>query len=385
VPIVAYRIEPTGGGDFSVWVRRKSGPTIVAIIFGIALLLPIPIALIYDVVAHPSRAAAHHSRGMPICLWPVLAGVFAVGVWRSILAIIAEFRGLEGNEQWLFTHGQIAPPVDQLGDQLPPMVAALGGIRASLNSTGRKWVIDFSDGARNLYLGPFNSSALARRCEAEFRRLRPGWFPEQPDIAELNGSLGQTRINGYKSLPDPIVSFEPVSVDADRCLLKLRRGGGPPPQIYFVMFWLCAWLAGEIVVAWKLHQNLTALFNHLSPKETISGLCFMLVWFAGWTLFGLLAMWIVVLGLKRTEVWQFTHAEIIAGRSWHWWSRRRLPIDPTVQVRFGPYAGLPSVNFVSAGMMLRLGPFATWELAGKAIGDVQRQFPHWHWPGTGEK
>jgi hypothetical protein len=110
-----------------------------------------------------------------------------------------------------------------------------------------------------------------------------------------------------------------------------------------------------------------------------------LFWWAVWTLFGFLALGIVTIGLKRTEVWKFTQIEIIAGRSWNCWSKRRLPIDQTVHIRFGPFVGPPSVDFISDGMLLHLGPFETWGLAGEAMGDVERQFPHWNWPGAVEK
>ena len=260
LPIVAYRIEPISGGDFSVWVRRKSGPSMVAIIFGIALLIT-PAVFIYLGVAHPSHAGPRGSRGTPICLWPLLVCVLAVVVWHSVQAIIAEFRGLGGKEQWLFAHGQIAPPVDQLGYQLPPMAADFQGIRAGLNVTGGKWVVDFSDGGRNLYLGPFDSKALAQRCEAELRRLRPAWFSQQAGIAVLNGFIGETRINGYKSPPEPVVSFEPVVTDAGECRLQLRRDRRPRRWVYFIMFWLCGWLVGEIVAVWNLFHDLTAIFG----------------------------------------------------------------------------------------------------------------------------
>lgn len=356
----------------------------VIIIFGIAFLT-IPAVFLYRSVAHPSQTGPHGSRGTPICLWPLLICVFAVAIWHSVQAIIAQFRGVDGKEQWLFANGQIAPPVDELGYQLPPMAADFQSIRAGLNVTGGKWVVDFCDGGRNLYLGPFDSKALAQRCEAELRRLRPGWFSQQAGIAVLSGFMGQTRINGYKSPPEPVVSFEPVVSDAGECRLQLRRDRGLRPWVYFIMFWLCLWLAGEIFAVWKLLHDLTATFNHVASKDSMADICFLLFWCALWTLFGLLALSIVTMGLKRTEVWKFTRAEIIAGRSWHSWSERRLPIDHTVQVRYGPFAGPPSVDFISGGLLLHLGPFETWDLAGEAMGDVQRQFPHWHWPGAVNK
>jgi hypothetical protein len=316
---------------------------------------------------------------------PVIVVVVGLAFYRAVRGEISQFKGLGGKEQWSFAHGQVEPPVDVMGYQLPPLVAGIEGIRACLNITGGKWVVDFSAGGRNLYLGPFDSKALALRCEAEIRRLRPGWFAGSSDIAVLNGFLGETRLNGVSTPAGPITSFEPVLFDGGGCLLNFRRERGPRPILGFLAVWLCLWLAGEFLVGWILLRAFISIPDPGGPRDSRLAELFTLAWFLLWTAFGVGALCILTLGLKRKEVWRFTKNAIIAGRSWHWFSKRRLPIDQTIQVRFGSFAGPPSVDFISAGMLLHLGPFETWELAGEAMGDVERQFPHWQWPSTTEK
>jgi len=387
VPIVDYRIEPQGERDFSVWVRRKSRPAIVSIIVCAAFTFLFPaLFFFFFFTSHPSHTRAQSSNGTPICLMPVMVVVVGLALYRGVRGEVAQFKGLGGKEQWSFAHGQIAAPIDVMGYQLPPLVAGIEGIRACLNIIGGKWVVDFSAGGRNLYLGPFDSKALAIRCEAELRRLRPGWFAASSGIAVLNGFLGETRFNGVSTPPEPIISFEPVLIDGGGCLLEFRRERGAPRLILgFLAVWLCLWLAGEFMVGWILLGAFTGIPGPGGSRESRSAYLFLLAFLLLWTFFGFGAFWILTLGLKRKEVWRFTKNAIIAGRSWHSFSKRRLPIDQMIQVRFGLFAGPPSVDFISDGLLLHLGPFETWELAGEAMGDVERQFPHWHWPSMTEK
>lgn len=383
IPIVDFRIETQGGRNFSVWVRRKAAPAIVTILFCAALILLVPFAFLHSFfTSHPSHAAAGHSSGIPVCLMPFLVVFVGLALYRAVRGEIAQIQGLGGEEQWSFAQGQIEPPADVTGWQVPPLLAE-GGLRACLNVTGGRWVIDFAAPTRNLYLGPFNTRALALRCEAELRRLRPGWFTDSADIAVLNGVLGETRINGYRAPPEPIVWFKLAALfDGGGCLLELRRQHGPRPVLGILALWLCGWAAGEFFVGWTILASLSSIRPLGGHRDPWSAGLFLLAWILLWTLFGFGALSVLVLGLKRTETWRFTHTGIIAGRSWHWWAKRRLPIDKTVQVRFGPFAEPPSVDFIADGLLLHLGPFATWDLAGTAMGDVERQFPNWQWPST---
>jgi len=258
---------------------------------------------------------------------PVIVVVVGLTLYRAVRGEIAQFKGLGGKEQWSFAHGQVEPPMDVMGYQLPPLVAGIEGIRACLNVTGGKWVVDFSAGGRNLYLGPFDSKALALHCEAELRRLRPGWFAGSSGIAVLNGVLGETRFNGVGTPPEPIISFEPVLIDGG-CLLELRRERGPRPVLGFLAVWLCLWFAGEFMVGWILLRAFTGIPGPGDPRASWSDL-FPLAWFLAWTAFGFGAFSILILGLKRKEIWRFTTSAIIAGRSWHWFSKRRPVLAET--------------------------------------------------------
>ncbi|HZZ43417.1 MAG TPA: hypothetical protein VFE58_10815 [Tepidisphaeraceae bacterium] len=393
IPIVDFQIDPSSGYPFTVLIRRQRITTFFILILSTAFAALLPILLIRDSFSRPhtpppagivSRHSAH-STGIPILLWPLLAGFTGLFLWRTFQQDKAQLAGLGGNERWSFSNTIVRPPMDMTGTELPDLLAGSGHIRAIVNIIGGKYVIDLSAGNRNLYLGPFRSEALASRCEAELRRRLPHWFIEPAGTALLSAVSDGFNTAGYNLPPLPIISFKAITIADGELRLQLQRLQGPRFTIAtkaFWTLWLCLWLASIIFLGWMILTALTGGPPHKGPHldGSTSETLFLLFFVPLWTGLGAIILWHLTLHFRRTETWKFNNSLIITGRNSQFSSLPRLPIDQTVQVRFGPFADPPSVDFISQGKLLHLGPFTTWDLAGEAMGDLERQFPRWHWP-----
>lgn len=82
---------------------------------------------------------------------------------------------------------------------------------------------------------------------------------------------------------------------------------------FFLLAWIVGWSIGEVEIAGKL-------LNHASVTPD----AFMVFWAFGWTLGGLLAVFIYFYNMEGREIVRISDSELIRTRQYVWFSRSRI-------------------------------------------------------------
>jgi hypothetical protein len=393
--ICDFRIEDSND-EFALVVRRQFGPSAVFAFAIFGLMFGVGAWFLGSFLVGGAReawrlahstasATAPSARGPPVCCVPFV--VLFIGFWMSLIARAAlqYSAGLRGRERWVFVQSGVVPPRSEFVNKRSPLVA-IDGLRAGLCSVGKRWGIGFSSGQRDLILGPFVDEAMARRCEAELRHRRPGWFVQADGTPAPYGLQQWSPVN--RTAPeDAIVHFEQIPGEVDRVWIRIERrraGKVPPGGTGFLAVWLCAWAVGEILTGVLIGRRLIGWF-HTGQWTTPGALkeppiAFISIWFVGWTFGGFFAIRQLVLRFKHRETWSFEPYQITAGRNWQFDSKRHLPISGELHVRLLPGDAGPALEFVSGGISLCLGPFADEASARILWHNLVSSRPGWHWP-----
>ena len=402
IAIAEFRFEDASGGNFRVFFRRQLGWSSLFVFVVLMFLTSLGLLFLWGVVkstvlpffaaAPPVRAAGttRPSKGSSICCVPFVLGF--VGLWLSVpLRVLrAHWRATMGREVWTFGTSCISPFADPLREE--PEFPMSDDIRAGLSQFGTRWVLGISSGARQLLIGPFTTRDLARDFEQELRRRKPTWFaavastPVNDPAAHADDRAGFGATATPFALPEvtparpaePIRDFQILPVPGGFDLIARRdRSVGRFGGAAFLMVWLCGWALGEVLASAALY---TLVFKapDLRGGSAPPGL-FLLVWLTFWTFGGIMAMRQVSLQVRRTERWRFRQSTIIAGRSWAFPRTRTLPDTGAVHARVIRTPAGTELEFISAGVSLRLGPIPNPTVARDLVADLRRYRPSWTW------
>lgn len=393
--ICEFRIEDSND-EFALVLRRQFGPSalfafaLFTVMFGVGAWFLGSFAAngareAWRLAHAPASATAPTTRGPPVCCVPFV--VLFIGFWMSLVAraAVQYSAGLRGRERWVFAQSGVIPPQSQFVNKREPLTA-LDGLRAGLCRVSKGWSIGFSSGQRDLIVGPFVDEHLARCCEAEVRRRRADWFTTADGTPAPYG-LQQWAPVDQSSPEDIVAHFEQMPGDVDRVWIRIERRRATkkrPHGTGFLMFWLCGWATGEILVGVVIAKWLIRWF-HTGQWSTPGAvkerpIAFIGGWFIFWNFGGFLAIRQLVLRFRHREIWCFEPYQITAGRNWQFDSKRQLTISGELHVRLLPGDAGPQLEFVSGGASLQLGPFAGEESARELWHNLVSSRPGWHWP-----